>query len=112
MTNARRKRRSACPPSKRGPRGSTPRSGSILYITVCKNTVLRNLKRGENKPPLRICWGKHGKPQYAHKVDFGFTGGGGAGRVVYDPEHPMPWGARAWIEIPAPAGTILKRSIE
>lgn len=63
------------------------------YVTVCKNTVLSNLKHGTNKPPLRISKGKYGKPSYAH--EFGLKG---PVWVVYDPTHPLPWGARAWVE--------------
>ncbi len=64
------------------------------YITICKNTILSNLKRGTNTPVIRVSNGKHGKPKRVHK----FTGEGRA-TVVYDPQHPMPWGARAWVEI-------------
>jgi hypothetical protein len=65
------------------------------YVTVCKNTVLRNLKRGENKPPLRVSYGKYGKPRYRRSIEFDCRNV----KVVYDPKNPLPWGARAWIEI-------------
>lgn len=66
------------------------------YITVCKNTVLSNLKRGENKPPLRISRGKYGKPARRHVITIpvGFPV-----KVVYSPKKPLPWGARAWVEV-------------
>lgn len=69
-----------------------------IYISVCKQTIAQNRKLPPNKRvgPLRICTGKHGKPRRA----WGF----GAGSieyvaVIYDPDHPMPWGARACVEI-------------
>ena len=63
------------------------------YITVCKNTVLSNKKNNRNKPPLRISDGKYGRPRYAHEVKVI-----GNSRVIYAPNSPLPWGARAWIE--------------
>jgi hypothetical protein len=79
-----------------------------LFISVCKNTILHNIKRAKldlpPKPPLRISLGKYGKPSYAHEVPI--TGQcvqcgheGPFGRVVYSPGKPLPWGARAWIEL-------------
>lgn len=69
----------------------------MIYITVCKNTVLSNKKRGENKPPIRIASGKYDKsPRRAHSVQII-----GDSRVVYSPDKPLPWGARAWIECEA-----------
>lgn len=64
------------------------------YVSVCKNVVLSNLKHGKNEPPLRISHGKHGKPDHRHNFEFN-----GRARVIYDPKNPMPWGARAWVEI-------------
>lgn len=64
------------------------------YVTVCKNTILSNLKRGTKKPPIRVSKGKYGKPEYHH--EFKTTG---KVRVVADMEHPLPWGARVWLEL-------------
>jgi hypothetical protein len=66
----------------------------MIYISVCKQTVARNRKNGTNDPPIRVSVGKHGKPFHQHAVHFE-----GKGRVVYSPDNPLPWGARAWIEI-------------
>ena len=66
----------------------------MKYLSVCKNVVLSNLKHGKNDPPLRISEGKYGKPIHRHEFEFQ-----GKGRIVYDPQNPMPWGARAWVEI-------------
>lgn len=79
----------------------------LIYITVCKNTIISNLKRGENKPPLRISNGKYGKQDYAHQIPLTAVcqqcgHEGVMGRVVYDKNKPLPWGARAWIEINSP----------
>lgn len=66
----------------------------MTYVTVCKQTVLRNIKRGENNPSLRIGRSKYSKPTYAHTFEAN-----GKVRIVYDPKNPLPWGARAWIEV-------------
>lgn len=65
----------------------------MIYVSVCKNTILSNLKHGTNKPAIRVSYGKHGKPQHVHTFKFD-----GKGRVVYSPNKPAPWGARVWIE--------------
>ena len=71
---------------------------TMIYVTVCKNTVLQNIRRAKNGkrlvPPLRISLGKYGKPQYAHTVKIV-----GVARVVYAPSDPLPWGARAWVQV-------------
>ena len=64
------------------------------YISVCKNTVLSNLKQGTNKPVIRVSRGKWGKPQRVHEYV-----GHGLVHVRYEPDSPMPWGARAWLEV-------------
>lgn len=64
------------------------------YVSVCKNTILSNIKHGTSKPPIRITVGLHGKPR--RKQTFEFKG---KGRIVYSPNKPAPWGARVWIEI-------------
>lgn len=66
----------------------------ITYVSVCKNTILRNLKNKTNEPTIRVSEGKHGKPKHVHVMEFE-----GKGRIVYSPDSPMPWGARVWIEI-------------
>lgn len=66
----------------------------MKYVSVCKNTILSNLKNGTNRPTIRVSVGKHGKPTRHHTMKFN-----GKGRIVYSPNKPMPWGARVWIEL-------------
>ncbi len=66
----------------------------MKYITVCKNTILSNLKHGTNKPAIRVSDGKYGKPTYHHVYKQT-----GAMRVVADMKKPLPWGARVWVEV-------------
>ena len=70
----------------------------MKYITVCKNTILSNLKHKTNKPPIRISNGKYGKPKHAHEFPI-IIDGRKIGRLVCDMDNPMPWGARVWLEI-------------
>ena len=64
------------------------------YITVCKNTVLHNIKHSDNKPPIRVSYGKYGKPTYHHEYHVPKDA-----KIVYSPDKPLPWGARVWIEV-------------
>lgn len=64
------------------------------YVTVCKNQILSNLKHGTNKPVIRVSVGKYGKPKRVKSFK-----GKGEVTVCYDNNNPLPWGARAWIEI-------------
>jgi len=66
----------------------------VKYVTVCKNTILSNLKHGTNKPPIRVSDGKYGKPRRVHSFEHS-----GRSRVVCDMTKPLPWGARVWIEL-------------
>lgn len=66
----------------------------MTYVSVCKNTILSNLKNGTNTPTIRVSKSKHGKLKRVHKFEFN-----GRGRIVYSPDKPMPWGARVWVEI-------------
>lgn len=78
-------------------RKAKPRDTTI-YISVCKQTIAQNRKLPHEKRVgvLRICRGKHGKPRRI----WGYgTPNPSYVSVVYDPENPMPWGARAWIQI-------------
>ena len=63
-------------------------------ITVNRHIISRNRKTGERAPPIRLSRGRHGKPSYHTVVEFA-----GRGRLIYDPDHPLPCGATAWIEI-------------
>lgn len=68
-------------------------AGSTLYVTVCKNTILSNLKRGERRPVIRVSRRKYGKARRCHGLTFPGV------RVRYKPVRPLPWGARAQVEI-------------
>jgi len=63
------------------------------YITVCKNTILSNLKHGTKKPAIRVSKGKYGKPKRCHTYEA-------QGRVrIVTGQKPLPWGARVWLEV-------------
>jgi hypothetical protein len=66
----------------------------MKYITVCKNTILSNLKHSRNDPTIRVSDGKYGRPRRVHTFEST-----GRVKVVCDMEHPLPWGARVWLEI-------------
>jgi len=65
------------------------------YLSICRQTVAQNRKlpKAKRMPPIRVSRGKHGKPKryWGMLIDEPVT-------VVYDPDNPMPWGARAWME--------------
>ena len=65
----------------------------IYYITVCKNTILSNLKHGTYQPPIRVSQGKYGKPQYYQRYQIT-----GQAQVISNMDRPLPWGAKVWIE--------------
>lgn len=62
------------------------------YVTVCKNTILSNLKNGTHKPAIRVSQGKYGKPKRVHQFQT-------EGRIAVRSGGPLPWGARVWLEI-------------
>ena len=66
----------------------------MTYVTVCKNTILSNLKHKTNKPPIRISKGKYGKPRRVHN----YTAQGKV-TIRCEMQKPLPWGARVWLEI-------------
>lgn len=67
------------------------------YVSVCKNTILSNLKHGLNRPPIRVSRGLYGRPRRQHSFERR-----GHVRIVYSPNRPAPWGARVWLEIDVP----------
>jgi hypothetical protein len=65
-----------------------------IFISVCKNVILSNLKNGTNKPTIRVCEGYYGKPRhYRTYRNQNVTIHGDM------TNKPMPWGARVWVEI-------------
>jgi hypothetical protein len=66
------------------------------YITVNRGVIDRNRKRGENRPPIRVSRGKYGKVRYGHAAIVR-----GPSVFRYDPEIPLPHGARLWVETEA-----------
>ena len=62
-------------------------------VVVNKHIIHSNAKTGEHKEPLRMSNGKHGKPTYNNLVEFP------GGRLIYDPDHPLPCGASVWLEL-------------
>ena len=65
----------------------------VIYVTVCKNVILSNLKHGRNDPAVRVSRGKYGKPRRYRKYRIGNV------LVTCDMKRPLPWGARVWVEI-------------
>lgn len=63
-------------------------------IVVNRHKVLYNRKNGTREPVLRHSKGKYGKPVYSNEIIFE-----GKGRVIYNPDKPLPCGATCWIEI-------------
>lgn len=67
----------------------------MKYVVVNRHKIRSNAKAGTTEPVFRVSNGKHGKPHYAYEVEFP-----AGARLVYNPEEPMPCGARVWIEAP------------
>jgi hypothetical protein len=70
----------------------------IIYLSVCKQTIAQNRKLLHSKRvgPIRMSEGKHRKPRRIW--GFGTDNVAYVG-VHYMPDKPMPWGARAWVQI-------------
>jgi hypothetical protein len=63
------------------------------YVSVCKNTILSNLKHGTDNPAIRVSRGLYGKARRQHSFERN-------GRIrVVQSKKPAPWGARVWLEI-------------
>lgn len=60
-------------------------------IHINKHVIASNLKRGENKPPIRI-------KTYSQNVPASHVLVDGPSKVVYSPDKPLNCGARLWIE--------------
>jgi hypothetical protein len=66
----------------------------MRVVVINRHIVARNRKQGTAEPPIRVSRGKNGRPSYHSEVTFS-----GRGRLIYDPEHPLPCGATAWFEL-------------
>ena len=64
----------------------------IIHVNM--NTIRSNKKHNKNDPPISVRKTQSGKPTYCHSAEFD-----GFARVVYDPDNPLPCGARLWIEV-------------
>ena len=65
-----------------------------LVITVCKNVVLRNVKRNRNDPAVRVSRGRYGAARRYRDYHNGRV------HVYGDMRRkPLPCGARVWVEI-------------
>ena len=64
------------------------------YVSVCKNTILSNLKNGTDTPVIRVSKGKYGKATRVREFAIN-----GKAKLVYSPDKPAPWGARVWLEV-------------
>src|SRR4051812_43073499 len=64
-------------------------------IVINRHVVRSNKRTGVRRPPIRVSNGRHGKPSYHAAVKFS----GATGRLVYDPDNPLPCGATVWLEV-------------
>lgn len=62
-----------------------------LCVSVCKNTILSNLKNGTDKPTIRLSRGLHGRPWRQRTLTR-------KGTITFK-KGRAPWGARVWVEI-------------
>lgn len=79
--------------------GRQPRSGfdgnaSMKVIVVNRHIVQSNRRQGRRDPPIRVSNGRYGRPKYSKRVEFNCSG-----RLIYDPENPLPCGATIWLEL-------------
>jgi hypothetical protein len=66
----------------------------MLIVVTNRHIIAKNRKTGSAEPPLRVSHGRHGKPTYHSVVEFS-----GRGKLIYDPAHPLPCRATAWLEL-------------
>lgn len=64
----------------------------LLHIN--RNIIQHNAKHGKKLPVCRVQEGKNSR--YGQTVDIH-----GPSKMVYDPDHPLPCGAKLWIETDA-----------
>jgi hypothetical protein len=60
-------------------------------IHVNQQTIRQNIKKRRPDPVVTVRVGS--KTEYGYEVEIR-----GSSRVIYSPHHPLPCGARLWIE--------------
>lgn len=64
-----------------------------MYLNINRHVIQRNNRVGTTDPPIRVTRGKYGRPRYYHTFRLPAKA-----RVVYDARHPLPCGAKVWME--------------
>ena len=64
-----------------------------LVVHINKHIIRANEKDGSNEPPVTVRRGRGKAIHRCHHVEFH-----GASRLIYNPENPLPCGARMWSE--------------
>ena len=74
----------------------------MIKLHVNTHIIKRNLKHGENEPPVAArVYPRQRKT--AARVEYGYeVRWTGESRMIYDPEYPLECGARLWVETEAP----------
>ena len=76
---------------------------SLTLVTVNRGTIDSNRKRGKNAPPVRAARGKYGRAIYGHTIRLNTVP---PVYFVHDQLHPLPHGARVWVETTAKAEVV------
>ena len=63
-------------------------------IVINRHIVRANKKNNTDTPPIRVSKGRYGKPTYYQEFEFN-----GKGKVIYNPQNPLPCGATCYIEL-------------
>lgn len=66
----------------------------MATVAVVNRHRIASNRKGANDPVIRVSKGKHGKPSYTNVLAFE-----GKGRLIYNPEAPLPCGATCWLEL-------------
>ena len=70
----------------------------LKRIHINQHIIRRNAKTGERKPVITCKTYKTN--DYAHEVEID-----GPCKVIYNPDNPLPCGAKVWIETHSPIKT-------
>jgi len=70
----------------------------LKRIHINQHVIRRNAKTGERKPVISCKTYKTN--DYAHEVEID-----GPCKIIYNPDKPLPCGAKVWIETDAPIKT-------